>query len=80
MSMTREADLLRRVAGACRVAAAPRHRRRRPDDLLKTPWDKVVEAAKAEGELTFYAWWGEEFWRTAAKDFEKPSTASRSTS
>ena len=34
------------------------------------PWDKVVEAAKAEGELTFYAWWGEEFWQTAAKDFE----------
>ena len=34
------------------------------------PWDKVVEAAKAEGEVTFYAWWGEEFWRTAAKDFE----------
>src|SRR6185503_11059632 len=40
------------------------------DDYLKTPWDKVVEAAKAEGELTYYAWWGEEFWRTAAKDFE----------
>jgi ABC-type glycerol-3-phosphate transport system substrate-binding protein len=32
--------------------------------------DKVVEAAKAEGSMTFYAWWGEEFWRTAAKDFE----------
>ena len=40
------------------------------DDFLTAPWDKVVEAAKAEGELTFYAWWGEEFWRTAAKDFE----------
>jgi putative spermidine/putrescine transport system substrate-binding protein len=40
------------------------------DDYLKKPWDKVVAAAKAEGELTFYAWWGEEFWRTAAKDFE----------
>jgi putative spermidine/putrescine transport system substrate-binding protein len=40
------------------------------DDYLKMPWDKVVEAAKAEGELTFYAWWGEEFWRTAAKEFE----------
>src|SRR4029453_13447402 len=43
------------------------------DDYLKMPWDKVVEAAKAEGELTFYAWWGEEFWRTAAKDFEAKS-------
>src|SRR5215470_9749169 len=40
------------------------------DDYLKMPWDKVTEAAKAEGEMTFYAWWGEEFWRTAAKDFE----------
>src|SRR3954447_10637594 len=40
------------------------------EDYLKKPWDEVVEAAKAEGELTFYAWWGEEFWRTAAKDFE----------
>lgn len=40
------------------------------DDFLTMPWDKVVEAAKAEGEVTFYAWWGEEFWRTAAKDFE----------
>ena len=43
---------------------------RAPTIYLKMPWDKVVEAAKAEGELTFYAWWGEEFWRTAAKDFE----------
>jgi putative spermidine/putrescine transport system substrate-binding protein len=40
------------------------------DDLLKAPWDQVVAQAKTEGELTFYAWWGEEFWRTAAKDFE----------
>jgi len=40
------------------------------EDFLTMPWDKVVEAAKAEGEVTFYAWWGEEFWRTAAKDFE----------
>lgn len=41
------------------------------DDLLKAPWDQVVAAAKAEGELTFYAWWGEEFWKTAGVDFEK---------
>jgi putative spermidine/putrescine transport system substrate-binding protein len=40
------------------------------DDLLSAPWDKIVEQAKAEGELTFYAWWGEEFWRDAAKGFE----------
>jgi putative spermidine/putrescine transport system substrate-binding protein len=42
---------------------------RAAEDLLKEPWDKVVAAAKAEGQLTFYAWWGEEFWRTAAKEF-----------
>jgi putative spermidine/putrescine transport system substrate-binding protein len=41
------------------------------DDLLSMPWDKVVETGKAEGSMTFYAWWGEEFWKTAAADFEK---------
>lgn len=41
------------------------------DDLLSQPWDKIVEAGKAEGSMTFYAWWGEEFWKTAAADFEK---------
>ncbi len=41
------------------------------DDYLMMPWDKVVEAAKADGDVTFYAWWGEEFWRNAAADFEK---------
>ena len=40
------------------------------DNYLTASWDKVVEAAKAEGELTFYAWWGEEFWVDAAKAFE----------
>jgi len=39
-------------------------------DLLTMPWDKVVEAAKAQKGLTFYSWWGEEFWRDAGKDFE----------
>lgn len=39
-------------------------------NLLTTPWDKVVEAAKGQKGLTFYSWWGEEFWRDAGKDFE----------
>lgn len=39
------------------------------EDYLKAPWDQVVAAAKKEGELTFYAWWGEEFWRKAAQEF-----------
>lgn len=42
---------------------------RAAEDYLKAPWDKIVAAAKAEGELTFYAWWGEEFWRKAGQEF-----------
>jgi putative spermidine/putrescine transport system substrate-binding protein len=42
------------------------------EDYLSMPWDKVVEAAQAEKDqgIVFYSWWGEEFWRDAAKDFE----------
>ena len=41
------------------------------DDYLKMPWDQIVAAAQAEKqEVVFYSWWGEEFWRDAAKDFE----------
>ena len=39
-------------------------------DYLSMPWDKVVEAAKSQPGVTFYTWWGEEFWRDAGKDFE----------
>jgi putative spermidine/putrescine transport system substrate-binding protein len=39
-------------------------------DYLTMPWDKVVEAAKGQSGVTFYSWWGEEFWRDAGKDFE----------
>jgi putative spermidine/putrescine transport system substrate-binding protein len=39
-------------------------------DYLSMPWDKVVEAAKGQPGVTFYSWWGEEFWRDAGKDFE----------
>lgn len=42
---------------------------RAAEDYLKAPWDQIVAAAKAEGQLTFYAWWGEEFWRKAAQEF-----------
>ena len=40
------------------------------DDLLGKSWQEIVAQAKTEGELTFYAWWGEQFWRDAAADFE----------
>jgi putative spermidine/putrescine transport system substrate-binding protein len=39
-------------------------------DYLSMPWDKVMEAAKTDGEIVFYSWWGEEYWTEAAKDFE----------
>src|SRR5215468_5596856 len=39
-------------------------------DYLTMPWDHVVEAAKGQSGVTFYTWWGEEFWRDAGKDFE----------
>lgn len=43
---------------------------RAQDDLLAKPWEEIVAQAKSEGELTFYAWWGEQFWRDAAAGFE----------
>jgi len=40
-------------------------------DYLVMSWDDIVKAAKAEGSVNFYSWWGEEFWKTAAADFSK---------
>jgi putative spermidine/putrescine transport system substrate-binding protein len=40
------------------------------DAELSKPWDQIVADAKSEGEVTFYAWWGEEFWKNAAKEFQ----------
>jgi len=40
-------------------------------DYLSMSWDKIVEAAKAEGEVVFYGWWGEQFWVDAAEGFEE---------
>lgn len=40
-----------------------------PEDPLTLTWDQVVEQAKAEKELSFYAWWGEDFWKEAALKF-----------
>jgi putative spermidine/putrescine transport system substrate-binding protein len=39
-------------------------------DVLSLNWDQVVEQAKREGEVVFYSWWGEEYWREAAQRFE----------
>lgn len=40
-------------------------------DYLSMSWDKIVEAAKAEGSVVFYGWWGEQFWIDAAEGFKQ---------
>jgi len=40
-------------------------------DYLNMSWDQIVTEAKAEKEVTFYMWWGEEYWKTAAQKFEE---------
>ncbi len=39
-------------------------------DYLSMSWDQIIAEAKAEGELVFYSWWGEEHWIEAGKEFE----------
>jgi len=40
-------------------------------DYLNMSWEQIVEEAKAEKEVVFYMWWGEEYWKTAAQKFEE---------
>ena len=40
-------------------------------DYLSMTSDQLVAEAKNEGEITFSAWWGEEFWKEVAKQFTK---------
>lgn len=40
-------------------------------DLKTASWDSVVAAAKAEGSVTFYAWYFPDYFKEAAADFEK---------
>ena len=39
-------------------------------DYVKMSFDQLVEEAKAEGEMVFYTWWGENHWVEAGKEFE----------
>lgn len=39
-------------------------------DLQTADWESIVEAAKAEGEVTFYAWYFPDYFKDAAQDFE----------
>ena len=40
-----------------------------PKDYLGMSWDEIVAEAKNEGEVVFSAWWGEAYWKEAAKLF-----------
>jgi len=40
-------------------------------DLKTANWDSIVAAAKAEGSVTFYAWYFPDYFKEAAADFEK---------
>lgn len=40
-------------------------------DVLTMSWDQIVEQAKAEKDIVFYAWWGEEYWKEAARMFNE---------
>jgi len=40
-------------------------------DLAKASWDQIVEQAKKEGMVTFYAWYFADFFTEAAAAFEK---------
>ncbi len=39
-------------------------------DLLSASWDEIVEAAKAEGQVTFYAWYFPDYFKEASDEFE----------
>lgn len=42
-----------------------------PKDYSAMTWDQIIEIAKAEKELVFYGWWGEQYWKDAAQKFEE---------
>jgi putative spermidine/putrescine transport system substrate-binding protein len=39
-------------------------------DYLNMSWDQIITEAQSEGDLVFSAWWGEEYWKAAAKAFK----------
>lgn len=41
-----------------------------PKDYLSMSWDQIVQEAKNDKEVTFFSWWGEEYWKDAAKRFK----------
>jgi len=53
------------IIASCVFAAGP------SIDLKTASWDSIVAAAKAEGSITFYAWYFADYFKEAAADFEK---------
>lgn len=39
-------------------------------DLQTASWDEIVDAAKEEGQVTFYSWYFPDYFKEAAQDFE----------
>lgn len=54
-------------SSAAQATAAPAA----ANDILTMSQDQLIEAARQEGEVIFYAWWGEEFWKEAARRFSE---------
>lgn len=58
------------VLGALATACSDDDEKKASDkDYLGMSWEEIEEEAKAEGELVFSAWWGEEFFKEAAAQF-----------
>ena len=52
------------------ASAAPPAASAAPTDLLSMPWDQVVAQAKSEGSITFYTWFGEDFYSQVVTQFK----------
>ncbi len=64
--------MLAACAGTQPIPAAPAPAQPTPaTDVLNMSWDQIVEQAKAEKNVVFYAWWGEEYWKEAARLFKE---------
>ncbi len=59
------------VAGLLATACAPGAQPAAKKDYLSMSWDEITTEAKNEKELTFFSWWGEEYWKEAARLFKE---------
>jgi putative spermidine/putrescine transport system substrate-binding protein len=59
------------VAVAASIGMASMPAAAQDKDYLSMSWDQIVAEAQSEGDLVFSAWWGEEYWKAAAKLFKE---------